>query len=99
MAAASVFVMDLSYKIYVENTTPEISHSNVGYGIDVSILELARLIKLVIGYEGRMIFDSSKPDGAPRKLMNSTKLLNLGWNPTINLEDGLRISYEMFKIQ
>jgi GDP-L-fucose synthase len=69
---------------------------NVGCGEDVSIKELTDLVKKVIGYEGEIRFDASKPDGTPRKLMDATKLRNMGWKPTISLEQGIALAYQDF---
>ena len=94
MASASVFVMDLDKKIYDENTTPMLSHINVGFGSDVTIAELAETIKSAVAYEGRISFDFSKPDGAPRKWMGSNKVNKLGWNPKVQLDLGIKLSYD-----
>jgi GDP-L-fucose synthase len=93
MAAASVFVMDLDKKIYDENTTPMLSHINVGYGSDITIAELAKAVSTAVGYKGRIGLDASKPDGAPRKWMDSTRLFALGWRPTLDLVAGLNVAY------
>lgn len=94
MASASVFVMDLENKVYSEYTKPMLSHINVGYGSDVTILELANLIAVTVGFNGAIKFDASKPDGAPKKLMDSVRLKNLGWAPSISLERGLELAYK-----
>ena len=96
MAAASVYVMNLDKEIYDTHTQPMLSHINVGVGHDLTIAELAKTIGKVVGYEGKIEFDSSKPDGTPRKLMDSTRLNNLGWQAKINLEDGLILAYQDF---
>ena len=96
MAAASVFVMQLDKKIYDEHTDPMQSHINVGFGSDVTIAELASAVAKATGYQGRIGFDSTKPDGAPRKWMDSSKLNRLGWEPKTNLLDGLRLAYQAF---
>ena len=96
MAAATVFVMHLDKTIYNKNTHFMQSHINVGFGLDVTIAELASLIAKVTGYRGSICFDSSRPDGAPRKLINSSKLNNFGWRPTVNLGDGLVLAYQDF---
>lgn len=96
MAAASVFVMQLDKKIYDEHTDPMQSHINVGFGSDVTIAELASAVAMATGYQGRIGFDSTKPDGAPRKWMDSSKLNRLGWGPKTNLLDGLRLAYQEF---
>jgi len=94
MAAAALFVMELDKKIYVKHANSMLSHINVGFGSDVSIAELAQAISNVVGYQGKITFDPSRPDGSPRKWMSSSKLNNLGWWPTINLKDGLTLSYK-----
>lgn len=96
MASASVFVMDLERAIYNQHTEPMLGHINVGFGTDVSIKELSYLIAEVVGFSGKIGFDSSKPDGAPRKLMNSHKLNKMGWRPKVHLMDGLRLAYNDF---
>lgn len=96
MASAAIFVMELDKKNYDSCTTPMQSHLNVGYGSDITIRELIDTIVKVIGYQGEVSFDSTKPDGAPRKFMNSQKLFNLGWRPQINLEAGIQNAYEDF---
>jgi GDP-L-fucose synthase len=93
MAAACVFVMGLSSEAYTAETHPQISHINVGFGSDVTIAELAHLIAEVVGYEGRLVFDVTKPDGAPRKLMDSGRLKKLGWQPKVRLREGLVHAY------
>ena len=96
MAAASVFVMNLDKSIYDEHTQPMLSHINVGVGHELTILELAKTIGKVVGYNGQIEFDSTIPDGTPRKLMESTRLNNLGWKANITLEDGLTFTYNDF---
>jgi GDP-L-fucose synthase len=99
MAAASVFVMGLDKAIYDLHTEPMQSHINVGFGSDVTIKELSETIGRTIGYEGQIVFDATKPDGTPRKLMNSQRLESMGWNAKVNLSDGLLISYKNFLSQ
>lgn len=99
MAAASVFLMELDKAIYDLHTEPMQSHINVGCGVDVTIKELSETISRTIGYKGRVLFDITKPDGAPRKLMNSQRLESMGWKAKVNLSDGLLISYEDFLSQ
>ncbi|MDQ6999422.1 MAG: GDP-L-fucose synthase [Mariprofundus sp.] len=96
MAAASLFVLDLPADIYAANTQPMLSHINVGSGQEVSIAELAGLIAEVTGFAGEIRFDTSKPDGAPRKLMDSSRLARMGWTPGIHLRDGLAHAYRWF---
>jgi len=96
MAAASIFVMELDKPTYEANTQPMLSHINVGTGVDCTIKELTETVAKVVGFEGEIIWDTSKPDGAPRKLMNVDRLKALGWQYSIELEDGLRNAYEWF---
>lgn len=96
MAAASVFVMNLDDAIYQANTQPMLSHINVGSGVDCTIRELAETLAAVTGFQGRLVFDASKPDGTPRKLMDVSRLKALGWQPSIDLEEGLRQTYAWF---
>ncbi|WP_267355331.1 MULTISPECIES: GDP-L-fucose synthase [unclassified Methylobacterium] len=96
MARASVFVMGMDDKVYAANTRPTLSHINVGSGVDCTIAELAQMLARVIGYEGRLAFDVTKPDGTPRKLMDVSRLAAMGWRPEIGLEDGLRQTYGWF---
>ena len=93
MAAASVFVMGLDKAIYDSQTQPMQSHINVGFGSDVTINELAHAVATAIGYQGVIRFDSSKPDGSPRKWMDSSKLNTLGWKPLVGLQEGLSNAY------
>ena len=96
MAEASIFVMELNKNIYDTHTKMMQSHLNVGFGSDISILELANIIKQVVGFEGGIKFNSEKPDGAPQKLMDSSLLNHLGWKPKIDLELGLKNTYRDF---
>jgi GDP-L-fucose synthase len=96
MAAASVFVMDLDKSIYDQHTEPMQCHINVGFGSDVTIAELASAVAKATGYQGKISFDPSKPDGAPRKWMDSSKLNQLGWKASVVLEQGLQNAYEEF---
>ena len=96
MAAASIHVMNLNSTTYSINTQPMLSHINVGTGVDCTIRELAETLVKVIRYEGSLIFDTSKPDGAPRKLMDVSRLEKLGWRYNIELEAGLSITYDWF---
>jgi GDP-L-fucose synthase len=93
LAQASIFVMNLDRKIYEANTSQMLSHINVGYGNDLSILELAHLIKEVVGFDGNITLDSTKPDGTPRKLMDITRLQQMGWQANIDLKQGLQNTY------
>ena len=96
MAAASVHVMNLDKAVFDAYTTPMQSHINVGSGQEVTIKELAETIAKVIGYQGSIDFDPAKPDGSPRKLMDSSRLNSLGWQAKVGLEDGLALAYEDF---
>lgn len=96
MAEASIFVMNLDDETYQRETQPMLSHINVGTGIDCTIRELVEVIAIVIGYQGVIKFDADKPDGAPRKLMDVSRLERLGWKARIGLEEGLRTTYEWF---
>jgi len=93
MAAASVFVMELDKGIYDSQTESMQSHLNVGYGSDVTISQLATAVASATGYQGKISFDSSKPDGAPRKWMDSNRLNQLGWSPKVDLVAGLALAY------
>lgn len=96
MAAASVHVMEVDGEVYRANTQPMLSHINVGTGIDCTIRELAETIAKVTGFKGALTFDASKPDGTPRKLMDVSRLKSMGWQASIQLEDGLRDAYQWF---
>lgn len=96
MADASIFVMNLDSGIYKNETSPMLSHINVGTGLDCTIRELVETIAKVVGYQGEVEFDASKPDGAPRKLMDVSRLERLGWKAKISLEDGLNMTYKWF---
>jgi len=99
MAAASVFVMQLDKAAYDTHTQPMQSHINVGFGDDISIAQLASAVAKATGYEGKISFDISKPDGAPRKWMSSTLLNQLGWKPQVQLEQGLANAYAQMLTQ
>ena len=96
MAAASVHVMNLPKSTYDQHTSPMQSHINVGYGSDITIAQLAQTVGQVVGYQGDIDFDTSKPDGAPRKLMDSSRLKSLGWQAKISLQHGLSVAYQDF---
>jgi GDP-L-fucose synthase len=96
MAAASVHVMNLNGETYQANTDSMLSHINVGTGVDCTIRELAETMKRVVGFDGKLVFDASKPDGTPRKLMDVSRLKALGWDASISLEGGLLGTYEWF---
>ncbi len=97
MARACVHLMNLDHSTYTEYTEPMLSHINVGYGSDITIRELAETIKDITGYQGNITFDASKPDGAPRKLMDSSRLQQLGWTPQTSLREGLAMAYQDFQ--
>lgn len=96
MAAASIHVMKLDKTTYDQNTTAMLSHINVGTGIDCTIRELVETVAKVTGFEGDIVFDATKPDGAPRKLMNVDRLKALGWQYSFSLEEGLQDAYQWF---
>ena len=96
MAAASIFVLKLDEDIYLANTKPMLSHINIGTGVDVTIREMAETMKRVVGYKGELKFDDSKPDGAPRKLIDVSRLAAMGWRYSIELKEGLRRTYDWY---
>tara|TARA_R110002111_G_scaffold149533_11_gene216491 strand:+ start:98 stop:1063 length:966 start_codon:yes stop_codon:yes gene_type:complete len=96
MAAASIYVMNLAQERYEKETQPMLSHINVGSGVDCTIRELVETIAKVVGYQGNIEFDTSKPDGTPRKLMDVSRLERLGWKAKISLDKGLRQTYNWF---
>lgn len=96
MARACIYVMDVDRDAYANFIDPRCSHLNVGTGIDCSIKELAELISRVVGFSGNIIFDKTKPDGTPRKLLDVSKISKLGWQASISLEEGLRTTYSWF---
>jgi len=96
MAEASLFVLELDEKAYQVNTKPMLSHINVGTGKDVTIREMAETMKQVVGFEGKLTFDSTKSDGSPRKLIDVSRLSNMGWKYSIDLEEGLKKTYKWY---
>ncbi|MBO6526341.1 GDP-L-fucose synthase [Erythrobacter sp.] len=96
IAAASLFVLDLPREQYEASTQPMLSHINVGCGEDISILELAQLVARITGFKGKIVTDPSKPDGTMRKLMDVTRLKDMGWKPTIGIEQGVKDTYRWF---
>ena len=96
MASACVHVMQLPQGDYEKHTEPMLSHINVGFGEDISISDLAQLVAGVGGFDGDIVFDTDRPDGAPQKLLDSTRLNSLGWRPQVSLEEGLRLAYAAF---
>lgn len=99
MANASIFIMDLDKKDYIQNTKPMLSHINVGTGQDITIKKLSEIMKEVVGFNGELFFDTSKPDGSPRKLIDTSLLSNLGWNYSTKLEEGLVQTYKWYTSQ
>jgi GDP-L-fucose synthase len=99
MASASVFVMGLDKDAYDAQTEPMQSHINVGFGSDITIKELAHAVAKATGYQGMIAFDPTRPDGAPRKWMDSNRLNALGWNAQVGLEEGLGRAYKEFILQ
>jgi len=96
MAAASVHVMNLDKATYDQHTQPMLSHINVGCGDDLSVSQIAQAISKTVGYSGEISFDPDKPDGPPHKLMDSSRLCALGWQPKVDLESGIKIAYGYF---
>jgi GDP-L-fucose synthase len=96
MAEASLFVLDLPKEIYEANTQPMLSHINVGTGIDISILELAQMVASLTGFKGRITTDPTKPDGTMRKLMDVSRLGEMGWRAAIGIEEGIATTYRWF---
>ena len=96
MASASLYVMGLPKRSYKKYTTSMASHINVGTGVDCSIKELVKVIADIVGYNGEILFDVSKPDGTPRKLMNTSLLEKMGWTSSINLKSGVENTYDWF---
>lgn len=93
MAEASLFVLGLDEKTYKTHTRPMLSHINIGTGVDITIREMAETMKHVVGFKGELKFDSSKPDGTPRKLIDVSRLTSMGWHYKVKLEEGLRQTY------
>ena len=96
MAAASLFILELDKKTYQDNTQSMLSHINIGTGKDVTIQEVAKIVKEVVGYKGKIVFDTTKPDGVPRKLIDVTRLESMGWSYATNLKDGIGKTYEWY---
>jgi GDP-L-fucose synthase len=96
MAAASIHVMGLELNSYQEKTSSMLGHINVGFGVDITIKELAQKVAETVCFDGQIKFDVSKPDGSPRKLMDSSKLSSLGWTSSVEIDDGLVLTYEDF---
>lgn len=96
MAAACIHVMEMDDALYQQLVPPMLSHINVGTGTDCTIAQLAELMAEVVGFQGKIVFDTSKPDGTPRKLLDISRLKSLGWEPRISLPEGLKLTYEWF---
>jgi GDP-L-fucose synthase len=96
MAAACVQIMQLPKAVFEANILPMQSHINVGFGADVTTAELARMVAKVVGYRGAITFDATKPDGAPRKWMNSNRINALGWKAKVGLDAGLALAYKYY---
>jgi len=96
MAQASVFVMNLADDVYAKHTSPMLSHINVGTGIDCTIKEMAETMAAVTGFKGNIVWDTAKPDGTPRKLMDVSRLEKLGWKAKKSLQEGLEVTYQWF---
>ncbi|HJV72918.1 MAG TPA: GDP-L-fucose synthase [Noviherbaspirillum sp.] len=96
MADACIHVMELDRAVYEKHTTPALSHINVGTGDEVTIKELAETIRTAVAYPGKIVFDTSKPDGTPRKLLDTSKLASLGWTSSVQLAEGIKRTYEHF---
>lgn len=97
MASASIFIMNLKKEAYID-LIDQSSHINIGFGSDISIKELAQNISDVVGFKGKIIFDNSRDDGTPRKILDSSKLKSIGWEPRIKLKEGLNIAYNDFLV-
>jgi len=96
MAVASLFVLELDEKTYQYNTEPMLSHVNVGTGKDITIQKISETMKQVVGFKGEIVFDATKPDGAPRKLIDINKLKEMGWEYSVELDNGLKKTYEWY---
>jgi GDP-L-fucose synthase len=96
MAEASLFVLEVDEHTYKDNTQPMLSHINVGTGKDTTIREMAETMKRVVGYQGKLTFDITKPDGSPRKLIDVSRLSNMGWKYSVDLENGLKKTYKWY---
>jgi GDP-L-fucose synthase len=94
MADACTYIMNLPQSIYMKDISPMLAHINVGYGSDVSINEIAQMIADVVGYKGTISYDSSKPDGSPQKLLDSSRIIGLGWRAKFSLKTGIKLTYE-----
>ena len=97
LAAACIHVMQIEKDLFWKNLNPRLSHINIGTGEDHTIRELADLIKNIVNYEGDVLFDTTKPDGTPRKLLDNGLIKRLGWKSKISLEEGIKSTYEWYK--
>ena len=98
MANASIYIMNLDKNILEKEISPMLSHINIGTGVDITIKDVAYIIKDVVGFDGEIVFNIKMLDGTKRKLLDASKIQNLGWKPTITLKDGLKEVYEWFAI-
>jgi len=96
MAEAALFVLELDHNIYLANTSPQLSHINVGTGIDITIKELSETIKKIVGYTGEIVFDEERPDGPLKKLTDVNRLENMGWRFSVSLEEGIERVYKWY---
>ena len=96
MAEASIFVLGLEKSVYQKNTKSMLSQINIGTGVDITIREMAETMKRVVGFKGELKFDTSKPDGTPRKLVDTSRINNMGWKYQIDLEEGLNKTYKWY---
>jgi len=96
MADASIYIMDLDKRMLENETDPMLSHINIGTGTDITIKDVAQIVKEVVGFYGKIIFNAKMPDGTKRKLLDVSKIESLGWKSTIALKDGLKETYEWF---
>jgi GDP-L-fucose synthase len=97
LAKACIHIMNIKKEAYQQKTKKMLSHINIGFGSDISIRELAYKIASIVNYKGNILFDHSKPSGTPRKLLDSSLINELGWQPEISLDEGLKITYEDYK--
>jgi len=96
MASACIFVMNLSKEEYLSSVNSMISHINIGFGSDITIRELAYKISKHVGFKGELSFDTSQDEGAPKKLLDSSRIFSMGWSPKIDLDEGIKIAYDDF---
>jgi len=96
MADASIHIMDIDKKTLESEVDPMLSHINIGTGTDITIKDVAQIVKEVVGFDGEIVFNTKMPDGTKRKLLDVSKIENLGWKPVITLKDGLKETYEWF---